>query len=160
MKKNRCIKPIIILLLIILTLGCSDEKTYKAKGISITMMKGLFYKQHNSATIYYENDEIFVIGLEEKFKDLMPLDINNETTIEEYVEEIFINREESYDLLKEDNLYYYTYEYDINDKTYFYVSTIHKSNEGFWICNFSCEKNNKDKYFDLFIKWGKSIKFY
>lgn len=158
MKKRK-----ILILLIILTIsfitGCSNEKEYNKNGISITMTKGLFYKHHPNATIYYENDEIFFIGLEEKFEDLMELDLNNETTIKEYAQEIFINREESFDLIKDENLYYYTYEYEINNTTFYYVSTIHKSNKGFWICNFACDKKDKEKYHDLFIKWAKTIKF-
>ena len=160
MKKNKFIKTILLLTFLISLTGCSNEKVYKNNGIKITMEKGLFYKHHETATIYYENNEIFVIGLKEKFEDLYKLDINNETSIEEYVEEIFLNREESFDLIKDENLYYYKYEYEINNNTFYYVSTIHKSDDGFWICNFACKKENKEKYHDLFIKWGKSIKFY
>jgi len=159
MRKKRILKNILILIIIVLLTGCSDEKIYKRNGISITMMKGLFYKEHPNASIYYENNEIFFIGLKEKYEDLIKLDLNNETTIEEYVQEIFINREESFDLIKDENLYYYTYDYEIDNTVFYYISTIHKSNDGFWICNFACKKTDKDKYHDLFIKWAKSIKF-
>ena len=67
--------------------------------------------------------------------------------------------EQGYDLIHEDNLYYYTYDYEINNNEYYYVSTIHKSDNAFWICNFACKKSDKDKYHDLFIKWAKTIKF-
>lgn len=160
MKKNIFIKLFVIVLFLVTLTACSNEKTYKNEGISITMTKGLFYKQHETADIYYENNEIFVIGLKEKFEDLYELDINNKTTIEEYVDEIFLNRQESFELIKDENLYYYTYEYEVNDNTYYYVSTIHKGKDGFWICNFACNKNDKEKYHDLFIKWGKTITLY
>ncbi len=162
MKKNiQFIKYIIIIIILIIILtGCSDNKTYKNNGISITMMKGLYYKNHETASIYYENDEIFIIGLEEKFEDLFELDINKETTIEEYATEVFVNSGQKYDLIIDDNLYYFTYEYEIDNHTYYYVSTLHKSNKGFWVCNFVCEKKNKDKYHNLFINWAKSIEFY
>lgn len=160
MKKQTLFKMLLLPILIIILTGCSSEKTYKHNGIEIKMMRGLFYKNHTTATIYYENNDIFVIGLQEKFEDLYELDMNNETKIEDYIQEVFLNREESYDVIKDDNLYYYTYEYEINNKTFYYVSTIHKSYDSFWICNFACKKDEKDKYHDLFIKWAKSITFY
>ena len=160
MKKRNIINYFLLILLIILLGGCNSEKTYKNKGISITMIKGLFYKEHETATIYYENKDIFVIGIEEKFETLLELDINSETSIENYVNEIFINRAENFDLIRDDDLYYYTYEYEINDNTYYYVSTIHKSDKGFWVCNFVCNKKDKEKYHNLFIKWGKTVSFY
>ena len=159
-KSNILIKLFLFTLIIITITGCSDLKTYKNNGIKITMMKGLFYKNHENATVYYENDEIFVIALKEKFEDLYELDINHETTIEKYVQEVFINSGQGYDLIHDENLYYYTYEYEINNNTYYYVSTIHKGKDGFWICNFACPKNLKDKHHDNFIKWGKTISFY
>lgn len=157
---RKIIKIIFSLIIIILLTGCSEEKVYKNKGIQITMDKGLFYKNHDNATIYYENENIFIIGLKEKFEDLYELDINHETSIERYANEVFINREESFDLIKDENLYYYTYEYEGYENTYYYISTIHKSDDAFWICNFVCKKEDKEKYHDLFIKWGKSVKFY
>lgn len=156
---QKSLKILLIFLLLILTIGCSDEKTYSNKGISITMAKGLFKKSHDTATIYYENDEIFVIGLKESFEDLLEIDVNELTTIEEYVEEVFINSGQQYDLQKINDLYYFTYEYKINEHTYYYVSTIHKSYDAFWICNFACLNANKDKYHELFLKWGQSITF-
>ena len=156
---KKIFKFFLIIFLIILMLGCSSEKTYSSNGISITMTKGLFKKKHETATIYYENDEIFVIGLKESFEDLLEIDINESSTIKEYVEEVFINSGNRYDLQKINDLYYFTYEYEINEHKYYYISTIHKSNDAFWICNFACSSTNKDKYHDLFLKWGQSITF-
>lgn len=154
------IKILLIMIISTLLIGCSNEKTYTYNGISVTMMKGLFRKNHETANIYYENDEVFFIGLKESFEDLEKYDINYETPIEEYVQEVFINQGQNYELKKENNLYYFTYEYEINNHNYYYLSTIHKSNDAFWICNFACPLTLKDKYADLFIKWGQSIKFY
>jgi len=152
---------LVLLIICILTLtGCSEEKTYSDNGIKITMTKGLFKKNHPNASIYYENDEIFVIGIKEKFNDLLELDINESSTIEQYAKEVFNNQGKQYDLKKENGLYYFTYEYEINENKYYYVSTIHKSHNAFWICNFACQYKNKDKYHNLFLEWGQSITFY
>lgn len=159
MKKKKFINKLLILIMTLLLAGCSNEKIYKQNGLEIKMAKGLFYKEHPTANVYYENEEIFFIALKENYSDLIELDINEETSIEDYVQEVFINREESFDLIKDENLYYYTYEYEVNNQTFYYVSTIHKSNIGFWICNFSCDKKNKEKYHNLFIKWAKTITF-
>lgn len=160
MKKNLFTKIIFIIIALFLLTGCNDLKKYKNNGLIITMEKGLFYKNHETATVYYENENFFVIALHEKFEDLYQFDINNETTISEYANAVFLNQEKSFDLIKDDNLYYYTYEHEIYDNTYYYVSTIHKSDDGFWICNFACPLKNKEAYHDKFISWAKSITFY
>lgn len=158
--KTILLKTFILATTIIVLTGCSTEKIYKYNGIKVTMAKGLFYRPHENADFYYENNNLFVIGIKETFEELLELDINHETTIEEYVNEVFLNSGQSYDLIKDENLYYYTYEYEINNHNYYYVSTIHKSYDSFWVLNFACRSDDKDKYHALFIKWGKSITFY
>lgn len=157
----KLVKKIFIMIILITFLtGCSSEKTYRDNGIKITMQKGLFYKKQENATIYYENEEIFVIGIEEKYENLLELDINKSTNIEKYVDVIFQKTGIGSELIKDEELHYFTYEYPSEEITYYYVSTIHKSHKGFWVCNFVCQMKDKDKYHDLFIKWAKSIEFY
>ena len=155
----KLIKILLIITISTLLIGCSNNKTYTSNGISITMMKGLFKKNHDIADVYYENDEMFVIALKETYEELKKYDINYDTSIEDYIKEVFINQGVTYELKKVNNLYYFTYQYEINNNTYYYVSTIHKSNDAFWVCNFACPLTLKDKYDNLFIEWGQSIKF-
>lgn len=152
-------KLLILIPLLLITISCSDVKTYKNDGIEITMPKGFKTKVHDTANIYYENDEVFVIGIKESYDILLELDINPSSSVEDYANKVLENTELSSTIEYDDNLLYYTYEYEINNKTYYYVSTFHKNKEGFFVCNFGCELKNKEKYHHSFINWAKTISF-
>ena len=52
---------------------------------------------------------------------------------------------------------YITYEGTVNGKTYFYVSTMHKGPDAFWLCSFACDMKNKDTYESRFLGWANTI---
>ena len=41
----------------------------------------------------------------------------------------------------------------------FYIATMHKSNDAFWLFNFACDSSNQEKFESTFKTWAKSVSF-
>lgn len=154
----------VIFISLFIICGCDlEHSTYKKDGISITMEKGMYKRDtsDNDLTLYVENNDFYFAAVLEKYSDLIYIDINEGTTIEKYIDQIFVQNGTIYDIKRLDNLYYFDYEDDIKEKDnpYYYQTYIFKSDKGFWTCTFGTLLDNKDKFNNIFKDYAKTIKF-
>ena len=85
--------------------------------------------------------------------------IDQNSTVEDYAKAVLANNQVDYEIQTKDDLTYFTYENEANGKTFFYLSSLYKADDAFWLINFACDKNNRDKYETLFLKWASTVKF-
>ena len=111
-----------------------------------------------SATVYYEGQKTLFMGLKETFESLSLVGLSKNSTVEEYAEAVIKNNKADYEIQKDDDLVYFTYEKESNGKKYYYLSALVKGSDAFWLTNFACNESDKDKYKSKFIKWAKTIK--
>lgn len=150
-----------ILVICSLIFGCSFNKTtdevYKANGISITMNKGFVKKDLASATVYYESNEAILTALKETFTDLETANLGKASSVNDYAKAVLTNNKNDSEIKTEDDLTYFTYEKEASGKDFYYLASVYKSNDSFWLLNFACETKNKDTYEPLFKLWAKSV---
>lgn len=142
--------------------GCDFEvkdKTYTSSGLTVTMEDGMFEKDLASATVYYEGTSVIMSGLKETFDALSVVNLGKESTIADYIKVVEKNNGSTFDVKEEDGITYFTYEKEISGKSFFYLASVYKTDDAFWLVNFGCETKNKDKYEQKFIKWAKTVKF-
>lgn len=155
-----------ILLLIgivsILLCGCTEkitEKKYENEYFSITMQDGFYEKDLAAATVYYESNEVLLSALKENFEELEIVNIGENSTIEEYAQAVMENNKMAFELQNNNGLSYFTYEKEISGKKYFYLSSIFKTDDAFWLVSFACFSKEKDIYESTFIDWLNTITF-
>ena len=54
---------------------------------------------------------------------------------------------------------YFSYEKEVNGKKYFYLASVHKSTDAFYLVQYICLSKNKEKYEPKFLTWDKTVKF-
>ncbi len=135
-----------------------EEKTYTDSGFTITMDDGFNKRDYVSATFYYESQNAGITGIKESFEDLATLDIDSNSSLEEYAELVsYVNNKNNEYQQLNDKIMYYTYDSTINDKNYSYMTAVTKGSNAFWIINLFCEEKNKNEYFPKFEKWLKTV---
>ena len=48
---------------------------------------------------------------------------------------------------------------EMNGKNIYYLATVNKSEDAFWLIQFICSEKNKDKYKPKFLEWSKTVSF-
>lgn len=159
------VKKIVFLLCVFMSfvlVGCGSEnkeQTYKSNGVQVTMNEGFTEKSLASTTVNLESDEALFSALKETFDSLSAVGIDQNSTVEDYAKAVLANNQVDYEIQTKDDLTYFTYENEANGKTFFYLSSLYKADDAFWLINFACDKNNRDKYEILFLKWASTVKF-
>ena len=105
--------------------------------MSITLTDEFTEKDLVSATVYFESMDAIVTGLKEEFSTLEAAGLTKDSTVEDYAKAVTTNNQKDSKIKTEDGLTYFTYTSDVNGKTYFYIATMYKSNDAFWLFNLS-----------------------
>lgn len=162
---KKYLKYFSLLLVGVLLTGCAfleDEKTYEVNGIKITMANDMVEKDLVSQTAYLEGDEVIFTALKESFTDLSQVGITEESALKDYANLILTGNKLDSKVIEDDtnNVTYFTYEKEISGKDFYYLASVYKANDAFWLVNFACEKKNADEYKDKFLKWASTVEFY
>ena len=159
MKKFLKMLAIIAISTVALT-GCmeKEDKEYSTDGLTITMEDGMVKKDILAANIYYEGQKVVFSAIKETFETLEQVEINKDSTIGEYLDAVMAANKSDYEILKDDGLIYFTYEKEVSERNFYYLSSVVKGNDAFWLTTFACESKNKAEYALKFIEWSKTIK--
>ena len=150
---------IIFLTIFLITLtACSDVKTYKEKGLEITMDKGFYYKTHSQADVYLVKDFITFTGLKDTYASLEQLDLNIDSDVTDYMKTLFANLGNEYAIFDDEGLKYFIYNIGDEQISYNYLVTVYKGSDGFWVCTLSTPEGIFANYQSTFIKWLKTVK--
>lgn len=161
MKKN--IKLLVLVLLVVLIAGCSllkeKAKTYSTNGISVTMTDGFALKDLEGVTVYLEGDDAIFTALKEDFSTLEPYGITSASTLKEYASAIVDGNSLTTTIEEKDGLTYFTYTKEISGNSFYYLATVYKTDNAFWLINFACESKGKDTFEPRFLEWAKTVTF-
>lgn len=138
--------------------GCVSEKKFEKAGMSITLTSAFHEKELAAYTSYYESVDVIVLTLKEEFSLLSGME---DKTVSEYTDMVLTNNKLSAEkLTREGKAYmYFTYEKTVSGKDYYYLATTHKSDDAFWLIQFACVKDNKEKFTEDFLGWADSVAF-
>ena len=141
--------------------GCSvfqaKDKTFEKAGMQITLTSAFYEKEIASQTAYYESTTAIVTALKEE-KDLFP---DFDFTIAQYTDLVLNNNHLSSEKAQRDGkeYMYFSYERSVSGKDFYYVATTHKAKDAYWLIQFACTVENKEKMTEDFFTWADSITF-
>ena len=163
MKKKISIVLLFLLVFLMVT-GCSlfsNEKVIKEDGYSITLTKDFTKGQIEEFDVFYQTQTVGFTSLKETFPELEKIDITENSTLAEYGEKVRSanNILKRFQESSDGNYMYVDYEKIVELKPFYYYTVIKKGNDGFWIFNFFCSKDDKDKELSNFEKYASTIKF-
>lgn len=142
--------------------GClaSQDKVFTIDDLQITLTDDFKETdQDEGFTAYFESNTIGVAIMKETFASLEVIDLNSESTIEEYIAAVQSAGNVSYEIQNKDNITYFTYESEIDGTNFYYMTAFYKGNDAFWIVNLFCEETNKSELENSLMNFAKSVKF-
>ncbi len=138
--------------------GCVSEKKFEKAGMSITLTSAFHEKELAAYTSYYESADALVLTLKEEFSLLSGME---NKSVSQYTDMVLENNKFSAEkLTREGKAYmYFTYEKTVNGKDFYYLATTHKSSDAFWLIQFACVKEDKEKLTEDFLGWADTVVF-
>lgn len=139
--------------------GCTAKPETFSKGeISLTLTSGFDeLKQEGAFAVYGSRDEAVMIQKED-FSTLADIGISKDSTLTDYANAV-IHANELRDTTVEerDGVVCFIYEATTGKKTYAYLATVQKSDDAFWLIQFSAIKDKFDEKEATFLTYAKSV---
>lgn len=160
--KNRIILGIFAVVFCFFLAGCEfnvGEKEYSVNGINVTLEDGLVETDIVSQTVYLKGIDMEFTALKESFTDLEKVNITSENSLEDYARLVVSNNKLDSEVINKDGVVYFEYVKEMNGKNIYYLATVNKSEDAFWLIQFICSEKNKDKYKSKFLEWAKTVSF-
>ncbi|MBQ8374293.1 MAG: hypothetical protein IJX98_01815 [Clostridia bacterium] len=138
------------------------EKTFQKSGLSIILTNDFKEKEVLDYTAYYSSPKMMVLTLK---VEMDGFDVNKwnpyESTCYDYAEKISKEYRNLYPSTTEvtvnEELIYFTFDFEQSGKTYKYLLAIYKANDAYWQVSFGCEKRNYDTLKKDMICYAKSV---
>lgn len=167
MKKTfKILSLIMVFAFLFLSASCAEKdegvapKDFSSNGMTITLTNEFSQKDEEGFTVCFDSGAIVIFCLREEFQ------IKNglfEMSAEDYAQSVReVNADlDTSDVYTKDGYAYI--EYDFNNlllgKTFSYYCTVFKTEDAFWMIQFSCEKFAYETFKPKFEGWAKTIVF-
>ncbi len=162
MKKILAVTLAILSILIGLT-GCGmEEKTYSKSGMSITLPGYFYEKELMTYTYYLESIDSIVLVIKETFDYLENnSEFNSNSSLTEYANAVITNNKLDSEVeRRQDGKYeFFNFEKTVDGKDFFYLATVYKSQDSFWLIQFACLTKDKDTFMPQFLEWADTVTF-
>jgi len=156
--KNKFLKLFLSLILVLALCACGkSEKTFEEEGFKITLTNEFAKKDLENFTYYYQSLTSFVTALNEPMTTLEYLGLSNASTVEDYLTEVASANKKEADIKTRNNYAYFDFESTTDNNTFYYLCAAYKSDNGFWLLNFGCKAEDKDKMSEQFLTWADSV---
>ena len=138
------------------------KRTFQKSGLSIILTNDFKEKEILDYTAYYSSEKMMVLTLKVEFNGF---DVDKwnpyESTCYDYAEKISKEYRNLYpsttEIIKSEELIYFTFDFEKSGKTYKYLLATYKANDAYWQVSFGCEKRNYDKLQKDMIRYAKSV---
>ena len=162
---------LLVLLITVTAASCSitrvespkdaDAKTFTYEELSITLTSAFEESEYEGYSVVYDSDEAAVFVLKEA-TDIL----GREITFDEYLDLVMQANEnrgfvDMTDIEERDGLTCFDYRFTNSDQNveYHFLTTLHESDEAFWLIQFVAPSELYNDYLDTFVKWAKTITF-
>lgn len=142
-----------------LTAGKSAHpKDFSAEGMTITLTDDFREESYQGFTQCYESRSVAVFTLKEDFTLMPGLKDYSVYDYGQLVAES--NQVDPSELETNRGILYFDYVTQGSDgKDYYYMVTLHKGNDAFWLIEFATPVNNQDQMYSQFLSWAVSVTF-
>lgn len=138
--------------------GQNDPKEFSVEGMAITLTEAFEEESYQGFTQCYESSSVAVFTLKEAFTLMAGLE---DYTLEDYASLVVQSNNMDDSVLKTENgILYFDYTAQGGDgDEYYYLATLHKGPDAFWLIQFATPASNDEKLRDQFISWAASVEF-
>ncbi len=151
-------------LTLLFTASCSlfaeEPKTFTSGEVSITLTNRFNEVENENFTVTYASSKVAVVLLKETYTDLAAAGLTAASTAADYAEVVIeVQNLTGSTVSVENGLTCFTYESTVDGVTYRYLSTVHKTDDAFWMVQFGCDTDDFDANKADFVTYAKSVSF-
>ena len=159
----------ILMLLIIICLaaicGCDDKTTnkkFEKAGLTITLTREFYEKEHVEYTAYYASSKMIVVTVKETFDSFEKVGQDAETmSVKDYARLVIDTYKDFYNSASEisiaENMVSFMYENDALGKDYKYIWYGFKAVDAFWAVQFGCVESDFDNLQSQMLAYAKTV---
>lgn len=131
-------------------MNSDDPKDFSVAGMTITLTKAFDEESYQGFTQCYESSSVAVFAMKEEFTLMAGLE---DYTLEDYgLLVVQSNGMDESALKTENGVYYFEYTAEGGDgDSYYYMATIHKSGDAFWLIQFATPASNQETLHDQLL---------
>lgn len=139
-----------------------SDKTFTKSGLSITLTNDFHEKELVEYTAYYSSSEImvFLTKAEYKFFDNAEWIPENKTS-QDYAKKIRNEYKALYpsisEIFTDNELVYFTFDFQGNGKNYKYTVFSYKASDSFWTVTFACYTKNHDSLKEEITRYAQTV---
>lgn len=135
-----------------------EAKTFSSDGMQITLTEEFTKTEYSGFTACYDSRNAAVLVLKESFSIV---ENHGNQTVEEYAQLVLdVNGFDSSVAVQTSNdLVWFQYVADTGDGIYYYFCVAYKTDDAFWLVQFTTTENQAEDMFESFILWAKSVTF-
>lgn len=135
----------------------AQPKTFSVQGMNITLTDAFSEESHEKFTACFSSRRIAILCTKEPFS-LMP-GLEN-YTLEQYGQLALQNNGMTdFQLQTHEGVTFFEYEAETDNGTFYYLCTLHKAVDSFWMVQFAVQADQADDYLPDLFTWAKSISF-
>ena len=137
----------------------NDPKTFYWDGIQITLTEAFSEVEEEGFHACYGSLDTAVFVVRDGFDTLEGLE---DLSVEEYGQLVLDNNgfDDTFELMDIDGLTVFEYVTTNEDnEDWYYLSSVYKGMDAFWLVQFACLEENADGKIDYFIEWADSVAF-
>lgn len=141
--------------------GCAPTgkpKDFSAKGMTITLTDEFKAASYEGFTQGYESNSAVMFALKEDFAGFAGFE---DYSLEDYAQLVAqANHVDPSTVKTGQGFLYYSFVNQGSDGTeFYYVATLHKGTDAFWLIQFATPAADQDKMHDQFLTWAGSVRF-
>ena len=134
-----------------------EPKTFTAEAMSITLNENFSEEELENFTVCYGSRREVVICLKEPFTLLAG---SENYTLEQYGQLVLqTNGMTDFQVQTQDGITYFEYESETDQGTFYYLCTLHKATDAFWMIQFAVDSDEAEAAIPDFFTWAKSVSF-
>ena len=125
--------------------------------MSITLNENFSEEELENFTVCYGSRREVVICLKEPFTLLAG---SENYTLEQYGQLVLqTNGMTDFQVQTQDGITYFEYESETDQGTFYYLCTLHKATDAFWMIQFAVDSDEAEAAIPDFFTWAKSVSF-
>lgn len=137
-----------------------EPETFTSNGMTVTLTNEFWEASYEGYTACFDSEKIAVLALQEPFDSFEGL---ADCTLEEYAQMVFFNNgfDDSVTLQQEQGQTFFEYQWQNPDSgvTYCYCTMLFKTDDAFWIVQFTADQDYYDICRTDFFQWAATVSF-
>ena len=157
MKRTLLVCGIVIVAIIGLVIYTKMTKTFTKQDFKITLTNEFKEDNYKGVNYYFISRNSGISVLKEKFDDLKEIELDSESSLDDYAKAVLSANNREARINENKGFYYFTYDDENGNERYYYMTTLFKGEDAFWLVNFFGKYEDRESLEMDFLRYARTI---